>query len=179
MANERIPPVDEVQLLRAAACDWRLSRGDVGVFAVILQHCDHDRTAYPGPTRIGQLAKLAPTNVKASIRRLEVFEYVLVSRPGERRKNRFTVLESPSIPSRKTLRIIASARLELGAQTGPVSGKALAATRHARMHLTGHAGVQQLGLSARHEVAFKAPKKSQGHLASPEEEPEQSTWSER
>ncbi len=177
--NERIAPVDEVQLLRAAACDWRLSRGDVGVFAVILQHCDSEGLAFPGPTRIGQLARLSPTNVKASLRRLEVFEYVKVLRPGPRKANRFQVLDSPRVTSRKALKVIQDSNRELGMQTGPVSGKAAAETRYARMHPTRPVHVQQLGLSARQESTSKSLLKSQGDLTSSSEEQERSPEAEQ
>ena len=103
--NERISPVDEVQLLRAAACDWRLSRGDVGVFAVILKHCDADLRAFPGPTLIAKEARLSVTSVKASIRQLEEWRYLTVERPGLRRRNRYLVLSSPVVRSRSSTRM--------------------------------------------------------------------------
>ena len=117
MANEagngRISPVDEAQLLRAAACDWRLSRGDVGVLAVILAHCDDKWRAFPGPTTISKQARLAVTNVKASLKHLETLYYIEVIRPGLRKANRFIVQESPSVPSRTSCQIIKGANREM------------------------------------------------------------------
>lgn len=118
----RISPVDEVQLLREAACDWRLSRGDVGVYAVILQHADEDGLAFPGPTRIGELSHLAISNVKKSLRHLEALRYLHVHRPGPRRANRYVVLDSPSIPTRKAASNISEVRRELGMQPAPALG---------------------------------------------------------
>ena len=125
MANEpgtgRISPVDEAQLLRAAACDWRLSRGDVGVYAVILAHCDDKWHAFPGPSTISKQARLAVTNVKASLKHLETLYYIEVIRPGLRKANRFIVQESPSVPSRSSCKIIQGANREMrngGSQLG-------------------------------------------------------------
>lgn len=127
----RISPVDEAQLLRAAACDWRLSRGDVGVYAVILQHADEDGHAFPGPTRIGQLAHLAVSNVKKSLKHLEDLKYIYVHRPGPRRANRYVVQDPPTVPSRKRAKAIREvardlgthASLALGTKSSPVHGR--------------------------------------------------------
>lgn len=183
MGDERIPPVDEVQLLRAAACDWRLSRGDVGSFAVILKHCDDDWTAFPGPARIAKEARLSVTSVKKSIRTLEQFRYLEVIRPGLRKKNRFRVLQSPGVPHRE---MVAAAR-EFGlpsankakrsnwARTIPQSGTTpKRATGEVQRPPTGEPRLQQLGKRRRHEVAFKALEKSQELLSSTEEEQERS-----
>lgn len=118
----RISPVDEVHLLRDAACDWRLSRGDVGVYAVILEHADENGLAFPGPTRIGEMANLATSNVKKSLRHLEALRYIRVHRPGPRRANRYEVLDSPSIPTRKAASNISEVRRELGMQAAPALG---------------------------------------------------------
>ena len=112
--NGRISPVDEAQLLRAAACDWRLSRGDVGVLAVILAHCDDKWHAFPGPTTISKQARLAVTNVKASLKHLEALQYIAVIRPGLRKANRYEVLESPTVRSRSVARILRNGRNDLG-----------------------------------------------------------------
>lgn len=118
----RISPVEEVELLRAAACDWRLSRGDVGVFAAILMHCDADGEAFPGPTRLSQLARLAVTNVKACIRHLEQLRYIEVVRPGLRKANRYRILQSPKVMPRKHARAIAATSRQLGTRAFPALG---------------------------------------------------------
>ncbi len=118
----RISPVDEAKLLRAAACDWRLSRGDVGVFAVILMHCDEQWHAFPGPTLIAHEANLAVTNAKASLRHLEELQYIRVIRPGLRKANRYVVLESPTFRSRKTTGIIREIQRDLGMHASPALG---------------------------------------------------------
>lgn len=170
MSDERLSPVLEVQLLRAAACDWRLSRGDVGVFAVILRHCDGDLHAFPGPTRIAKEAMLSVTSVKCSIRALEQFRYLGVKRPGLRKRNTFEVLPSPTVTPRGLIAIsrefglpsakkhqrmnwsreVAQSKRTLNSATGQVQ------------HLpTGQVRLHQLGKSARHELAFNSPKNSQ------------------
>ena len=178
MANEpgsgRISPVDEIQLLRAANCDWRLSRGDVGVFAVILLHCDDRCRAFPGPTLISKVARLATSNVKSSLRRLEELRYLEVERPGLRRANRYRVLESPMVPDQKTARMVAGMRRELGLRTSPALGMrtgpdkkaANRATRPAGDHQLGLPTGRQLGLPAGHEVALEGTSESTTPAAS-------------
>lgn len=91
-SHERaISPVDELRLLRAATCDPRLCRGDVAVFAVILQHQNFEGVAFPGKNRLGKLAGLAPRNVQARVCKLEETGYVVVERRGQRLVNRYTV----------------------------------------------------------------------------------------
>lgn len=110
MSNEsakgRIAVVDEVRMLRAAACDWRLSRGDVGVFAVILRHADAAWVAFPGTRIIAEQARLAASNVVASITRLEHYAYLRVTRRGQRKRQDYQILEPPmlveSAPARKS-----------------------------------------------------------------------------
>jgi hypothetical protein len=97
-SKARIAPVDEVRLLRAASCDRRLSRGDLGVFAVLLQHCDDSWLAYPGIRRLSTSARLAFSNVLASIERLETFAYVRVIRRPQGSRQDYQVLQSPEIP---------------------------------------------------------------------------------
>lgn len=96
--RERIAPVDEVTLLRAAACDGRLSRGDVGVLAVILRHCDSEWLAWPGIRTIAEQARLTTSSVAASLDRLERVGYVRVIRRGQRKRQDYQVLTSPSVP---------------------------------------------------------------------------------
>lgn len=179
MANEpgtgRISPVDEVQLLRAAACDWRLSRGDVGVFAVILAHCDTDQRAFPGPALIAKRARLSVTSVKSSIRQLEEWRYLKVERPGLRKRNRFQVLPSPTVIPRS---IVATAReLHLpsaslgqrgGWSRGVTQSKATEAqaTGQAQQHPTGQARLHQLGKRARHESTLEGTSESTTPAAS-------------
>lgn len=102
----RIDPVDEVRLLRAAACDWRLSRGDVGVLATILRHADDSWLAFPGTRTISEMARLAASNVIASIGKLERLGYLRVTRRGQRKRQDFQVLASPelleSAPARRS-----------------------------------------------------------------------------
>lgn len=169
MANEggkaRISPVDEAQLLRAAACDWRLSRGDVGVFAVILEHCDEELQAFPGPALIAKKARLSVTSVKSSIRQLEEWRYLKVVRPGLRKRNRFEIQPSPRVMPR----VVALTSRELGlprshcGRRGDWSrgvtqseAKQRQATGQAERHPTGQAGLHQLGKRARHEVALES-----------------------
>ncbi len=126
MANEsspeRLAPVEEVKLLRSASCDWRLCRGDVAVYAVLLMHCDGDGHAFPGPSRISELARLAVTNVKAALKHLEDLEYIEVIRPGLRKANRYIVKDSPKVPLRKTAKILVESRRSLGMPASPRLG---------------------------------------------------------
>lgn len=103
MADERIKPVDEAQLLRAACCDWRLSRGHLAVYAVMLEHANAEWQTFVGPKTMSRLGRLALPNVKASVRRLEELKYIKVTRPGLRKKNLYQILEPPDCPSRKTV----------------------------------------------------------------------------
>jgi hypothetical protein len=180
-ANERIAPVDEIQLLRAAACDYRLSRGDLGVFAVILEHCDADLCAFPGPALIARKARLSVTSVKNSIRQLEEWRYLKVERPGLRKRNRFQVLPSPTVLPRAAFETgqvsLTSSRLSKRgnwsrgvAQSG---SKLKAPTGQAQQPPPGQARLHQLGKSARQEVAFKSPEKSQDASLSLQEQEDQ------
>lgn len=94
----RIAPVDEARLLRAACCDRRLSRGDLGVLAVLLEHCDDSWLAYPGIRRLSTSARLAFSNVLASIERLETFAYIRVIRRPQGSRQDYQVLQSPEVP---------------------------------------------------------------------------------
>lgn len=177
----RIKPVEEVQLLRAASCDWRLSRGTLGVFAVILKHCDADRRAFPGPTRIAKEARLAVTNVKGCIAQLERLRYISVDRPGLRKANRFQVLHSPNCLPRHarmprfTRKCAADERPSGHTDIPSSTPDWKRPTGHTRMQPTRHAGMTQLGIRARHEVAFKALPKSQKLVDdSDDQEPERS-----
>lgn len=98
--GEGLSPVVEVQALRAAACDWRLSRGDVGVYAVLLRHADAAGLTYPGPALISRDAHLAVPNVKASIVRLARAGYIRIERRGLRRANHYHLQRSPKVPDR-------------------------------------------------------------------------------
>lgn len=104
--KDRMHPVDEAQLLRAAACDWRLSRGDVGVLAVILKHADGEWLAFPGHRLIAEQARLAPSNVPHSIHKLERYGYLSVIRRGQRKRQDYRLLQSPEVrrsaPARKS-----------------------------------------------------------------------------
>ena len=97
-AKARIAPVDEARLLRAACCDRRLARGDLGVLAVILEHCDDSWMAWPSIRRLSDRARLTKTNATEAVRRLERFGYIRVARKGEGRSQDYQVLASPEIP---------------------------------------------------------------------------------
>jgi hypothetical protein len=178
MSDERISPVDEAQLLRAAACDWRLSRGDVGVMAVLLKHANAEWKAFPGPTLIGKTAELDPRNVKESLKKLEALHYIKVIRPGERKANRYVVLESPLVVSRKTSAIIDACKRELGMPASPALGMRASPDRARRgrptgdesITPTGDESIHQLGMPASPEVAFKSPLKSRVDCSSSEEQ---------
>lgn len=183
MADERLSPVEEVQLLRAAACDWRLSRGDVGVFAVILRHCDGDLCSFPGPSRIAKEAGLSVTSVKSSTRALEQFRYLEVERPGLRKRNRFHVLPSPPVPPRQAIALSREMGLpsfkkhqRMNWSRGVAQSKRTprAPTGQVQQHQTGQVRLHQLGKSARHELAFNSPRNSQQLLPSAGEEQERS-----
>ena len=158
MAHETLSTLDELQALRAAACDWRLSRGDVGVYAVILQHANSDRESWPGPTRISNVANLAVSNVKSSLKRLEDWKYIEIIRPGLRKANRFLVLQSPVVPSKKKHRLIQETRRQLGMPTGLDAKPSRAATRDAGRLSTRDAGRLELGMRTGHELSFNSPK---------------------
>lgn len=102
----RIEPLDEIRILRAAACDWRLSRGDVGVLAAVLRHADDSWLAFPGTRIISGLARLAASNVITSIGKLERFGYLRVTRRGQRKRQDFQLLTPPDVlesaPARKS-----------------------------------------------------------------------------
>jgi hypothetical protein len=105
-AKDRIQPVDEVRLLRAATCDWRLARGDIGVLAVVLKHADASWLSFPGTRLIAEQARLATSNVMASIEKLERYGYLRVTRRGQRKRQDYQVLMSPEVvesaPARKS-----------------------------------------------------------------------------
>jgi hypothetical protein len=159
----RLPPVDEVQALRAAACDWRLARGDLGVFAVILEHCNAEGESFPGPALIAKKARLAVTNVKGCIQRLEALRYIEVVRPGLRKKNRFKVTFKPlhilprdrGMPS-QLKREVARQKANSSREHSQSKRSTTAPTGDTRMHSTGHARMNQLGIQVRQEVAFKS-----------------------
>jgi hypothetical protein len=174
-SNERISPVDEVQLLRAAACDWRLSRGDVAVLAVILEHCDSELRAFPGPARIAKAANLAVTNVKRSLKKLEQLRYLGIEHRGVRRRSGYVVKEAPQVPTRRAG--VPSSNLKKGHDSARERAQfgvhEMGTTGYESITPTGRASIHQLGTLARHEVAFKTPLKSQGALLTPEEQEQQ------
>lgn len=165
----RISPVDEAQLLRAAACDWRLSRGDIGVFAVILEHCDAELRSFPGPALIAKRARLSVTSVKSSIRQLEQWRYVEIERPGLRKRNKYRVLPSPTVLPRvvatttRQMGLPSAGNFQRGNWSRGVSQSSQRvghATGQAQRHPTGQACLQQLGKRARQEVAFEGTTES-------------------
>lgn len=151
--SDRLTVLDELQALRSGTLDWRLSRGDLGVLAVLLKHSNAAGESWPGPSRIADLANLAVSNVKASLRRLEELRYIAVTRPGPRKKNRFTVLTSPAVPSQKAARAMAKCARELGIRAGPVAKPSRAATGPADRTATRPADRPELGMRAGHELA--------------------------
>ena len=121
----------EHRALRAAAQDYRLNRGDVGVYSVLLMHA-RDGVAYPGPTRISEMARLAISNVKEALERLEALKYIAVLRTKARVKNRYRLLQPPTGQSRKAARARAEAMKELGMRAGPVARRSKAQVAAAR-----------------------------------------------
>lgn len=171
MANDergkRIEPVEEIRLLRAAAFDHRLSRGDVGVMAAVLEHCDSDWSAFPGPARIAKRANLAVTNVKRSLRKLEQLGYLQVHRRGVRKRSEYIVSAPPAVPTRRAS--VPSLNLRKGhdsarerTQFGSRNQHDRPVTGYESITPTGRADVHQLGTLARHESTLKAPIESTG-----------------
>jgi hypothetical protein len=176
-ADDRITPVDEVKLLRAAACDWRNSRGDVAVFASVLMHANKAWRCFPGPSKLAGLARLSVTNVKASLKRLEQLGYIAVERPGLRKKNRFQVLTPPDVPTRNAcisssdvhqpesrdggIPSSTQAEARSGDAGEPSSDGPDSRTGDACMVPTGDASMLQLGMPTRHEYASNTPSKTQ------------------
>ncbi|WP_157475269.1 hypothetical protein [Lysobacter sp. Root494] len=176
MSNDRPTALDELHALRHACMDWRLARGDLAVYAVLLKHADAGREAYPGPKRISSQAAIAVSNVKVSLRRLEDLKYIRVIRPGLRKANRYVISDSPAIPSKEkaaAMREIASLlgmqagpdprrpraasnpqrTRNLGMQAGPDDARGVSASRHAGMTATGYARSPELGMRAGYELA--------------------------
>lgn len=151
--------------MRSAACDWRLSRGDLGVFAVLLQHCDQAGACRPGPARISTMANLATSNVKASLGRLEELAYIRVHRPGPRKANRYQVLDSPAIPCRRTAEQLGKVRAELGLPAGLDAVATSEPTRSAgRPHLGPPAGLDTGSESKPTRPAGRSPTRPAGRL---------------
>ena len=118
MANE-FSSIDELHLLRSATLDWRLNRGALGVFAVILKHCNPQRCSWPGEKRISTMAGIADRNITTAIGRLEQLGYLKVERsPGK--VNRYLVLDSPRIPTQTAVKAQLTARHELGMRASGV-----------------------------------------------------------
>ena len=84
--------LQELRLLRCATRDRRLSRGDCGVYGVILEHCNKLGVAFPGATRLSLIAGLDVKNVKVSIKKLEKNGYLQVLRRGQRVSNQYQIL---------------------------------------------------------------------------------------
>lgn len=99
----RLSTLDELHALRAAALDWRLSRGDLGVYAVLLKHSDGNGLTFPGPALISRSAKLAVPNVKVSIAKLASLQYLSIKRRGLRRANHYHLQDSPAVPPRPAI----------------------------------------------------------------------------
>lgn len=179
MGNDRPTALDELHSLRNACFDWRLARGDLAVYAVLLKHADATREAFPGPKRISALAAIAVSNVKASLRRLAELKYIDVVRPGPRKMNRYMILDSPAIPSKKAVLAMRVLGRELGMRAGPDAKRPRAApkvsapqkldmragpdeadnsepTGHAGRPTTGDAGRTELGMQAGHELSFNS-----------------------
>lgn len=100
--NSRYTLLDRWVLLAKASCDPCLSRGDLAVMCVLLNHVDPMGQAYPGPDRIAKHAKIDRRTVKRCLRRLETLNYVKIERPGPRVRNTYwPVFETkePSTPN--------------------------------------------------------------------------------
>ncbi|GAB3366907.1 hypothetical protein GCM10027431_09610 [Lysobacter rhizosphaerae] len=87
--NPRYTLLDRWFLLAKACCDSDLSRGDVAVLCVLLNHVDPMGQAYPGPSRIAAHANLDRRTVKRCVTRLERHGYLEVERPGQRTRNSY------------------------------------------------------------------------------------------
>lgn len=171
--------VAELRALQTASRDHRLSRGDIGVYSVLLSHA-RDGLAYPGPARISEMARLAVSNVKQSLGRLEDLKYIETIRTKARVRNRYRMLEPPMVPSLKGERARAAAARELGMRAGPAAKPSKAgaiATKRAELGMragpaipgappatgdacrppTGHACRPELGMRAGPELAFNSP----------------------
>lgn len=68
------------KVLFVAALDRRLSRGDLGVLMVILEHSDKQGRAFPGAFRIAKFANLNPRSVKRSVAKLARTGFLTVRR---------------------------------------------------------------------------------------------------
>jgi hypothetical protein len=90
----------QLRLLEAAACDWRLARGDVGVLAVVAKHADAQGRAFPGRARIAAMARMSVRNVTFALSKLERLGYVRVDRPGRPRRNTYELQAPPPVPDR-------------------------------------------------------------------------------
>jgi hypothetical protein len=165
----RISPVDEAVMLRHAACDWRMSRGDIAVYAVLLEHSNEHFTSYPGPQRIATKAHLTITNVRKALGRLETFEYIEIlrrNRTGDAHRgesfNRYELCEMPVYPPKQTK------QCNFGKNRTPLAGNASSISRNDRTQLAGDleprlpanrtqlAGDLEPRLPARDEVAFES-----------------------
>src|SRR5687768_12662508 len=87
--NPRFTLLDRWQLLSKASSDPRLSRGDVAVLCVLLNHVDPMGQAFPGPDRIAKHARINRRTVKRCLGRLEALSYVHIERRGERVRNTY------------------------------------------------------------------------------------------
>lgn len=90
MANDRLL-VSRWRLALRAASDPSFSRADVGVLMVILDHMDKAGEAWPGLTRIGELARVDRSHVTRCIRKLTETGYLDREAGNQTKSNRYRI----------------------------------------------------------------------------------------
>lgn len=80
MANEPYNLLARYQMLEQALQDYRLTRADCSVLAVILAHVDQDGEAWPGITRITQRAVVSRRTALRAVSNLEQAGYFTTER---------------------------------------------------------------------------------------------------
>lgn len=172
---ESLPPLDELRMLRRGAADWRLSRGDVAVYSVLLSHADGNLFTFVGPSTMAFLANLSLTNVKKSLARLETLGYVRVHRRGLRKANHYFLQPPPAVPPRGESGNASVPRPRARPMLGESSDWPRRDTQMAQLQSapSGDAGVRDLGTPAitnwvcgrDSNSLFNSPKNSQGEIS--------------
>lgn len=85
------PFVKKHKVILVATLDPRLSRGDLGVLMVILEHSGVNGSAFPGTVRIARFTKLSPRSVKRSVAKLAKAGYLTVRRRDCGKSNVYSV----------------------------------------------------------------------------------------
>jgi predicted transcriptional regulator len=101
MANEPYNLLARYQMLEAALGDFRLTRADCSVLAVILSHVDQDGEAWPGITRITKRAGVSRRTAIRAISALEAADYFCIKRDFGR-VNTYQVQEINPAPTGDT-----------------------------------------------------------------------------